>query len=255
MITIVDELVERHRILQVLVEKTTEDDAVSQVKEFLIQLAETGTQVSDTRLRSRLWDLINYWSDFVYDHTREFPDVVLKGAVLTSLPTIKPPPFDWLEFAQLPVLSKPVPAGELRNFVRQSRVYATATRFIIQDKMYEIVSLDREPRVLLKPGHSYIVLRVSGDSMVDADIAEGDFVVLRWLKEGEKISARVCVVAAEVAGEREVTLKEYVDTGRKQYLQARNSSPGSEWKDYRIEIDRNVRIHGIVIAVLKPVRE
>jgi len=87
-------------------------------------------------------------------------------------------------------------------------------------------------------GDDRFVLRVSGDSMIDAHICDGDTVILEFRepKKGD-------VVAALIDGE--TTLKRYVMKNRKAYLKAENP-------DYPDLIPaRELVIQGVMIGLLR----
>jgi len=158
----------------------------------------------------------------------------------------------WGEFTQLPVLIEPIPAGAPRDLTRLPHDRIAADEFIVHGRMYKIKPLHVDRRVLFTGEDRYIAVPVLGDSMVEAEIVEGDFVVLKLWDARESSLVNGDIVAAEITEDYEVTLKQYsVNADGVQYLQACSTNP--KWRDYRIEIsDSNVQIRGIAIAVLKP---
>ncbi len=181
------------------------------------------------------------------------------SAVPSQTPTPSPPPpsplpssgQDWAELTQLPVLQEPIPAGAPRDLSGLAHDNAVVRHIFIQDQPYEIRSLRRDKRVLFTSGRSYVIIPVKGDSMNLKQIGEGDYVVVRLLKD-KAMPVNQEIVAAELVGEEEVTLKQYIVTGGRRYLQAASSNP--QWHDYNVEIDENIVLRGVVVAVLKPVR-
>ncbi|HUF63965.1 MAG TPA: transcriptional repressor LexA [Verrucomicrobiales bacterium] len=90
-------------------------------------------------------------------------------------------------------------------------------------------------------GSRTFALRVRGDSMIDAQIADGDYVVLevRPPKHGD-------VVAALIDGE--TTLKRYVMRSGRPYLRAENP-------DYpELKPARELVIQGVMIALLRTLK-
>jgi repressor LexA len=90
-------------------------------------------------------------------------------------------------------------------------------------------------------GAQTFALRVRGDSMIDAQIADGDYVVLevRPPKHGD-------IVAALIDGE--TTLKRYVVRSGRPYLRAENR----DYPDLRPA--RELVIQGVMIALLRTLR-
>jgi tetratricopeptide (TPR) repeat protein len=162
-----------------------------------------------------------------------------------------PRPAYWAEFTQLPALGKPIPAGAPRDLSGLAHVNAAIHQLIIHDQVYELRSPRQDRRrVLFAADHLYVIVPVQGDSMNQADIVEGDMVALQLLDEGD-VAVNNDIVAAQVRGDDLVTLKQYAETGGRRYLRARSSNP--DWQDYEIEINDDVWIRGVVVAILKPV--
>jgi len=161
-------------------------------------------------------------------------------------------PQSLIKFTQLPVLREPIPAGESRNVSSLEHDNAGVSELIIDDQRCKIELSRGRKRVLLAPGHSYVTMPVSGNSM-NKIILEGSYVVIHLLDDGERpVSGDI--VAAESVDSDEVTLKNYVIEGDSHYLEAQSTDP--EFQNYRVLVDNvNVRIRGVVIAILKPVRE
>ncbi len=91
---------------------------------------------------------------------------------------------------------------------------------------------------------SYYILKVNGDSMVDAGIDDDDIVIIR---EGlEAIPGDV--VAALVNGSSS-TLKRYLRDDEGAYLWAENNS----WNDDKRFYGRNFVIQGVAVKILKDV--
>ena len=95
------------------------------------------------------------------------------------------------------------------------------------------------PRRLIKREGRYFVLRVQGDSMVNAGILDGDLVVVHSTPTAPPGS----IVVALVGGE--VTVKRLVQEGNQRYLRAENPAypdivPEEEWQ-----------IQGRVVALIR----
>ncbi|MDH3627101.1 MAG: transcriptional repressor LexA [Acidobacteriota bacterium] len=102
----------------------------------------------------------------------------------------------------------------------------------------ETISVPTE--MVRDPQHSY-VLRVQGDSMIDEQIRDGDFVVI----EQRQTARRGDTVVALVDG-RDATLKQFYDEGETIRLQPAHPS----MDPIRVPADR-VAIQGVVIGVLR----
>jgi len=84
------------------------------------------------------------------------------------------------------------------------------------------------PRRLIKSEGRYFVLKVQGDSMLNAGIHDGDLVIVRSTNQSESGSIVVALVGDEV------TVKRYIASGNSQYLKAENPEysdifPTQEW--------------------------
>jgi repressor LexA len=96
------------------------------------------------------------------------------------------------------------------------------------------------PDVLAPSGDAYL-LRVRGDSMIQAHIADGDFVVIRpqqTARDGDIVVAQV--------DENAVTLKRYYQEKGRVRLQPDNDA-------YPTQVHEDVRIQGKLIGVIRAV--
>jgi repressor LexA len=99
-------------------------------------------------------------------------------------------------------------------------------------------------RDILPAGNDTFALEVSGDSMIDALINDGDVVIMRrqeTAKNGD-------MVAAWLVNEQETTLKRYFHEGTRIRLQPENS----QMKPIYVAPD-NLQIQGKVLAVVRQV--
>ncbi|MGH9177818.1 MAG: transcriptional repressor LexA [Acidimicrobiales bacterium] len=114
---------------------------------------------------------------------------------------------------------------------------AAGTDVLAQENVEELLPL---PADFTGPGTLYM-LRVRGDSMIDAGILDGDYVVVRQQDEARKGD----IVVAGIPGE-EATVKTYGRKGAKVVLTPANArlSP--------MEFDpRDVKVFGKVVTVLR----
>ena len=114
---------------------------------------------------------------------------------------------------------------------------AAGTNVLAQENVEELLPL---PEDFTGDGQLFM-LRVRGDSMVDAGILDGDYVVVRSQEEAEKGD----VVVAGIPGE-EATVKTYTRKGGKVVLQ-----PANARLDPLVYDPREVTIFGKVVTVLR----
>ena len=130
------------------------------------------------------------------------------------------------------------------GFNRIEAVQVPLLGTIAAGRPIEAVSTDEKiaiPEELLSGGNTY-VLRVKGESMIDEQICDGDFVII----EDRKNARNGEVVVALIDGE--VTLKKYYDEGAMIRLQPANPEIPPIILDKNAD---NLRIQGIVIGVMR----
>jgi repressor LexA len=114
---------------------------------------------------------------------------------------------------------------------------AAGTNVIAQENVEELLPL---PEDFTGDGQLFM-LRVRGESMIDAGILDGDFVVVRQQEEADKGD----VVVAGIPGE-EATVKTYSRKGNKVVL-----TPANPALSPMVFDPRDVRIYGKVVTVLR----
>ena len=117
---------------------------------------------------------------------------------------------------------------------------AAGTPILAVDNLEGYLEIDR----LLGDRSNLFVLRVTGDSMVDRQIYEGDYVIVRaqpWVEHGQ-----VGVVVIE----EEVTVKTILHRRTSLWLKPENRQQG--YPPIRLRPQQRVRIAGKVIAVFRP---
>lgn len=97
------------------------------------------------------------------------------------------------------------------------------------------------PQTKLKPGNNYFALRVSGKSMKDENIEDGDIVIVKQQSTAENGQKVVALI-----NENEVTLKKLYREKNKLRLEPANP----EFKSILVEPD-NLKVQGIVTDVIK----
>ncbi len=100
------------------------------------------------------------------------------------------------------------------------------------------ISLDKE---LVKNQEATYYARVSGNSMVDAGLSDGDLIVIDRSLRYENNKIAVCIL------EGEFTVKRIVKKGKKIYLKPENK----KYKEIEIDKESNLRVWGIVTYVIK----
>jgi len=103
----------------------------------------------------------------------------------------------------------------------------------IEDREY----LDLEE--VFRSPHELFVLRVRGDSMIDDNIADGDFVLVERRTTAQNGETVVALIDGE-----EATLKHFYHTPNGVRLEAANPA-------YEPIITKNVEIQGVVVGVLR----
>jgi repressor LexA len=98
------------------------------------------------------------------------------------------------------------------------------------------------PEELLGPGRTY-VLRVRGNSMIDEQIRDGDFVIVEEAQTAE--NGRTVVALLDGT---DVTLKKYFDEGKRIRLQPANPELEPIYVD---KSEDRLEIQGIVIGILR----
>jgi repressor LexA len=99
-------------------------------------------------------------------------------------------------------------------------------------------------RDVVPAGNDTFALEVSGDSMIDAFINDGDVVIMQHQETAENGD----MVAAWLVNEQETTLKRYFHEGERVRLQPENS----QMKPIYVAPD-NLQIQGKVLAVVRQV--
>jgi len=102
------------------------------------------------------------------------------------------------------------------------------------------ISLDKE---LVKNGDATFFARVSGNSMEDAGLSDGDLIVVDRSLDIEKNKIAVCFIDGEF------TVKRIVIRNKKTYLKPENK----DFKEIEINDNNELIIWGIVTYVIKSV--
>jgi len=107
----------------------------------------------------------------------------------------------------------------------------------VQDQETLAVPPDMLPR-----GRDSYVLRVQGDSMIDEQIRDGDYIVV----SSQDTAADGQMVVALVGGDSATVKKLYREAGGKVRLQPANAT-----MQPLVEDARNVRVQGVVVGVIR----
>jgi repressor LexA len=102
------------------------------------------------------------------------------------------------------------------------------------------------PRQLVGEGGGLIMLRVVGDSMIDAAIADGDWVVVRRESDVENGEIVAAMIESETSADREATVKTFKKSDGHVWLIPHNPA-------YTPILGDDAKILGKVVAVLRRV--
>jgi len=117
---------------------------------------------------------------------------------------------------------------------------AAGTPILAAENLEGYLEIDR----LLGDRSNLFVLRVTGDSMVDRQIYEGDYVIVRAQPQVAHGDVGVVVI------EEEVTVKTILHRRSGMWLKPENQQQG--YPPIRLRPQQRVRIAGKVIAVFRP---
>jgi SOS-response transcriptional repressor LexA len=166
-------------------------------------------------------------------------------------PKEEPPdhePSKWPTLQFLPVISGKIAAGKPRLATDDVTGYIAADMLRVGDQDLTIQLL-KESELKFQPEYRYFATHVSGDSMVDADIAPDDYVILV-----ERPPQHRDVVAAVIAGvDDKATLKRFLFRENRITLKPESPNPDHQAYEFSLqEFQSRVRIAGVAVAVLKP---
>jgi SOS-response transcriptional repressor LexA len=164
-------------------------------------------------------------------------------------------PSGWPTLQFLPIISKTA-AGKPSPTPDSVTGYIATDVFRVGDQ-YLTIQLLKGSELKFQPEYRYFATHVSGDSMVDADIAPNDYVILKRPLFSEPSPENMDIVAAVIAdvdGDEEgAMLKRFL--GQDNRITLRPESPNSDHQAHEFslqEFNRRVRIAGVAVAVLKP---
>ncbi len=103
----------------------------------------------------------------------------------------------------------------------------------------------------LPPGSEVFAMRVSGDSMVDAAILDGDIVILARPQDGAQIKKNA-IVAAWLVSEETTTIKRYVPQPDGKVWLVPENPDHEKYKPLVIDDPAaELEIHGILVSVMR----
>ena len=100
------------------------------------------------------------------------------------------------------------------------------------------ISLDRE---LVKNSDATFYAKVSGDSMINAGLSDGDLIVIDRSLDPENNKIAVCFIDGDF------TVKRIIKKGADLYLKPENEN----YKPIKIDEENNLQVWGIVTYVIK----
>lgn len=168
-----------------------------------------------------------------------------------AIPKASPIPFEFL-----PIFSQ-IPAGDPRPIPKHVTGYIETDHIIIDGKYYMVEGKNHRARLLFSTEFVYIVLKVEGDSMNNAGIDNGDYVILRTRPVGLLLTPEdgdiVAVALPNVTEEPFVTLKRYKKDLKGEYrFEPDSTNPKHKSYHFGTAIGVPPRIIGIHVATLKP---
>jgi SOS-response transcriptional repressor LexA len=179
----------------------------------------------------------------------------------------QPPSVPWTTLRLVPVVGR-VPAGSLREAIEANLGDVQVGEVLIDGKRYSVESLGDKAvsEVRLRPGSTYFALQAKGESMEDANVADGDYVLF----ESQEDAADRDIVVMLIDGQ--TTLKRFFQKLDHVFLQPENpeESPivitesdelvknlqeqyGDHKPPVEIKLASNVRVMGKALSVFKPV--
>jgi SOS-response transcriptional repressor LexA len=157
-----------------------------------------------------------------------------------------------------PIFGK-IPAGNPRPISQFVTDYVEVEQFIIEDKAYRVVGGHRDKfRLNFSLEWNYITLRVDGDSMNNAGLDDGDYVILRVsaIIGTDPIPNSGDIVAVALPETDAVTLKRFRRKSDQVIFEPDSTNPAHSAYPFKITgVTNNMpfKIVGIHVATLKPV--
>jgi len=141
---------------------------------------------------------------------------------------------------------KPVPTQEdIRNYVVADNVHIDGADYAIR-----VLGEGSGQELKLQMEYRYFVMQIQGDSMIDAGILEGDYVILKQPRSVPPRADDGDIVAATITGmESEATLKRFHRRGKNRII-LQPENPIYQPLEFN-EGDRTIEIVGVAVAVLK----
>jgi len=171
------------------------------------------------------------------------------GEGITAIPTPLRKPRPTLHL--IPIVSR-IAAGRPIPTEDGIEGYITADKLSINGIEYEFQLLEgrKGDKLRFDPEHLYFATPVKGDSMDQAGIHEGDYVIIMQPRFFPSMPYDGAVVAAVIPGiDREATLKRFQHRGNRIVLAPESSNPEHQ---PHVFTEERVEIVGLVVAMLKP---
>jgi hypothetical protein len=126
-------------------------------------------------------------------------------------------------------------------------------QFIIDKKPHQMIRLKNRGRVVNMAGREHVVVRIVGDSMNNAGIDPGDYVLLRLQIKPDD---QDIVAAAIIQEDTLATLKRYIERGDSITLKPESKNPAHVETTFTKKdqgLENKFVIVGVAIAVFKPI--
>jgi SOS-response transcriptional repressor LexA len=161
-------------------------------------------------------------------------------------------PSRWPVLQFLPIISE-IAAGKATPTSDDVTGYV-ATDVLKVEEQDLMVQMLRGSELKFLPEYRYFTTSVVGDSMVDAGIAPGDYVILVKPLLSELSPQHRDVVAAVIADvDEKATLKRFLLRDNRVILKPESPNPDHQAYEFSLrEFKNRVRIAGVAVAALKP---
>jgi hypothetical protein len=181
------------------------------------------------------WDQDEHTKDYPY-RSRSHRTHTLAGDILQTL----------MVYAE-------IPAGGPKAVPKATGTFLEVERFTIEGKTYFLKSLRGQGRVINLGSGRTFVLKVTGDSMNQAGIQDGEYVLLR--RQDGAVDGDI--VAVELRGEDDLaTLKRYRERNGKIVLQPESDNPAYQEREFSRRRCRRAPqpfyIQGVALGVFQP---
>jgi SOS-response transcriptional repressor LexA len=153
----------------------------------------------------------------------------------------------------IPIISE-IAAGKARPTSNDVTGYFATDTLRIGDQQFT-VQMPKGSQLKFLPEYRYFAVHVVGDSMADAGIAPGDYVILAKPLLPELSPQHGDIVVAVITDvDEKATLKRFLLRYNRIILKPESPNPAHQAHEFSLqEFNNRVRIAGVSVAVLKPI--